>query len=49
LRQIGFFIENELAVSDAGEVYDVRMAEVLKIRGLESDISPVARKGIERR
>jgi len=37
LRQIGFFLENELTVSDTGEVEDVQIAEVLKIRGLVSD------------
>jgi Pentapeptide repeats (8 copies) len=34
LRQIGLFLENELTVSDAGEVEDVQIAGVLKIRGL---------------
>ena len=37
LRQIGFFLENELTISDAGEVDDVQIAGVLKIRGLVSD------------
>jgi Pentapeptide repeats (8 copies) len=48
LRQIGFFLENELAVSDAGEVHDARIAEVLEIRGLASDTAPVVGRDAER-
>ena len=49
LRQIGFFLEDELTVSDASEVHDRRITEVLKIRGLDFDTSPVVGRSVERR
>jgi len=48
LRQIRFFLEKELAVSDTDEVHDVRVAQILQTRGLDPVIEPTAERAAER-
>jgi hypothetical protein len=47
LRQIGSFLEDELALSNTDEVYDLRITQALQTRGLISDIAPVVGRDVE--